>query len=133
MPDFAIISPVTGQELFNKKNGVKVSQTRRYKKTKCCNQQCINNGAPADYENPKCWLDPDNEKRVFCTPECGEFYLDNLDEIEKGNRVISKINTKKNRKIDELAEAIHIYSGQSFDKKILKKVIKQLNLSSPYV
>lgn len=113
-----------------------MSKTSSYKKDNCYNPQCINEGAPADYNNPRCYLDPDSDKKIFCSPECGSHYLDNIDEIEKDNRLIKKIKTRRSRKKnkkEELLEAIHFYSGKSFKKGTIAKIIEKLDLSSPYI
>lgn len=103
-----------------------------YKKELCYNPQCINGGKAANHENPRCYLGRD-EQKVFCTPECGQHYLENIKELEKESRIISKIKTRKSRRMDELTEAIYILSGKSFDKKIIRKVIEKLNLTSEWV
>ncbi len=110
-----------------------MSRTRTFKKDICYNPHCINEGKAADYDNSRCWLDPDNDRKVFCCPKCGGHYLENIDEIEKENRFFSKLKTRKSRKVEELAEAIYLCSGKTFNPQIIKKVIKDLNLSSPWI
>jgi hypothetical protein len=110
-----------------------MKQTKTNKNDICYHPRCINGGKAADFTNPRCWFEPNNNKKVFCTPECGADYLENMDELEKENRFYSKLKVRQYRKTEELAEAIYICSGKTFDLKTIKKVIKKLNLSSPWI
>lgn len=110
-----------------------MGRNSKYKMTRCYNPHCINEGKAADHLNLECYLGSIDNPKAFCTPECKQSYVKNINEYEKENRLISKIKTRKSRKIEELTEAIYIVSGRTFERKIIRKVIEKLNLSSEWL
>lgn len=114
-----------------------MSRTRSYKKQICCHPQCINGGRPADFENIKCWLEAGNAGKVFCSPECGENYVENFEKITEAERFQKAIEKKKERHkksyTEQLVQAIYLCSDKTFDKDKIVKVIRTLELKSDWV